>query len=477
LQTIRSSGDSLLVLINDILDFSKIESGHMELEESPLDVRGCVEEALDLLVAKANSKGLELAYVAEVEVPYAISGDVTRLRQILVNLVGNAIKFTSEGEIVVRTKIDETFEGDQKKVIFSVSDTGIGIPKDKQDKLFKSFTQVDSSTTRKFGGTGLGLAISKKLTELMGGEMWLESEEGEGATFFFSVVVAEAECVMHSAEKEMAASQGLRGKRILVVEPNESVRNILSGMLERSGMESHGVGSGEEAVDAIIANDPFDLVLVEKVLPDIDSDDWAKNLRGMNTLKQIPKNVLICPFGRQANPKLWDASLSKPIKPMALLQSFQKALDLLPKKSNVSKVDKVAKEKLGVRCPLRILMAEDNTVNQKVASLMLKKHGYKADIANNGLEVLEALTRQDYDVILMDIQMPEMDGYAATKEIEDRFPEDNRPWIIALTANAMEGDREKALAAGMDDYLSKPLKADLLGEALERSFSAKRKAT
>ncbi|MEM9158334.1 MAG: PAS domain S-box protein [Verrucomicrobiota bacterium] len=473
LQTIRSSGDSLLVLINDILDFSKIESGHMELEEAPLDVRGCVEEALDLLVAKANTKGLELAYVADIEVPYAISGDVTRLRQILVNLVGNAIKFTSDGEIVVRTKVDASHEGADKKVVFSVTDTGIGIPKEKQDKLFKSFTQVDSSTTRKYGGTGLGLAISKKLAELMSGEMWVESEEGKGATFFFSVVVAEAECVMHSSEREMAASKGLQGKRTLIVEPNESVRDILNTTINRSGMETFCVKSGEEAIDAIIAEGPFDLVLVEQNLPDANPDEWAKDLRGMNSLESIPKNVLICPFGRQANSELWDASLSKPVKPMALLQSFQKALDLLPKKSNVSKGGKVSKEKLGVRCPLRILMAEDNTVNQKVASLMLKKHGYKADIANNGVEVLEALSRQDYDVILMDIQMPEMDGYAATKEIANRFTDERKPWIIALTANAMEGDREKALAAGMDDYLSKPLKADLLGVALEQSFKVK----
>ncbi len=470
LRTIHTSGDTLLVLINDILDFSKIESGRMDMEESPFDVRSCVEEAIELLSEKAGSKNLELAYRATPRVPYTIIGDITRLRQILVNLLGNAIKFTDTGEITV--SIDsEKLDSGQEKLTFRIKDTGIGIPSDKQSMLFQSFTQVDSSTTRKYGGTGLGLAISRRLSELMGGEMWVESEEGQGSTFGFTLVAPEGEAIGYSAEKEEQILQSLAGKRILLVEDNLAVGAILDAYFQDWKLDATICSSPDQAKSLFSQKDGFDLVIVDHSLPGESADDLATDLKQAKSDRKVGF-TLLCPFGGQRDEKVWSSTVAKPVKPYSLLAALNRAMESSPSTRVERRRKESEKAKLGKRFPLRILMAEDNTVNQKVAALMLKKHGYQADIANNGLEVLEALDRQDYDVILMDIQMPEMDGYESTGAVRSRCSNPSYPWIIALTANAMQGDREKALAKGMNDYLPKPLKPDALGKALEMAYEA-----
>ncbi|MCH6257085.1 PAS domain S-box protein [Puniceicoccaceae bacterium K14] len=469
LNTIRNSGDALLVLINDILDFSKIESGRMDMEESPFDVRCCLEEAIDLLADKVRAKGLEIAYYASPTVPYTIIGDVTRLRQILVNLIGNAVKFTNDGEIIVYVDCDANESG--KHVLkFNVQDSGIGIPKDKQNKLFQSFSQVDSSTTRKYGGTGLGLAISKKLSELMGGEMWVESDEGKGSQFQFTIQALEAVPITYDPRRIEVLSKLLKSKdvSIAVVEEHSVLRRILSQQFSDWNLDATFFDNGLNALESI-KKKAYDILVVDFDIQSIRSEQFIKETQAFpNCANQ--KSIVLCPVGKSKHSEVWTHSSVKPTKPMSLLEMLGKVASGADGKNVNRKKEKSSIEKLGKCCPLRILLAEDNTVNQKVATLLLKKHAYQADIANNGLEVLESIERQDYDVILMDIQMPEMDGYQATHEIRTRVSQDNQPYIIALTANAMEGDREKALDAGMDDYLSKPIKPDTLGKALETAF-------
>lgn len=468
LRTIRTSGDSLLVLINDILDFSKIESGRMDMEQNPLDVRSCVEEAIELLVEKAGSKNLELAYRATPRVPYTIIGDITRLRQVLVNLLGNAIKFTETGEITINLDAELLDTGDHK-LTFNIKDTGIGIPKDKQNKLFQSFSQVDSSTTRKYGGTGLGLAISKRLSELMGGEMWVESDEGQGAVFSFTLLAKEAEIIGYNPLDEQAIAQELSDKRFLLVEDNLAICGILDAYFKDWKLDLVICSTPEEAKAQISSGGKFDLVVIDHSLPQSKAEDLVEEIK-----KIVPDSntnfTLLSPFGTQGDPEIWSSSLVKPIKPHSLLRAMQRASKPKADRTINRQKQEEKKAKLGERCPLKILMAEDNSVNQKVASLMLKKYGYKADIANNGIEVLEALDRQDYDVILMDIQMPEMDGFEATDAVRARSGDPSFPWIVALTANAMQGDREKAIAKGMNDYLAKPLKPEALGKALDDAY-------
>lgn len=469
LNTIRNSGDALLVLINDILDFSKIESGRMDVEKAPLDVRNCLEEAIELLAEKTYAKGLEIAYYAEPNVPYTIIGDITRLRQILVNLIGNAIKFTAEGEILIELSSEKNEQG-QHLIQFSVQDSGIGIPADKQSHLFQSFSQVDSSTTRKFGGTGLGLAISQKLSELMGGKMWVESEEGVGSNFQFSIIAEEGEPIGYNPMRELKLAESLQGNHVLLVEPNDRVAGVLQSYCQHWKLDCARVSTSEDAVQELSENCGYSLLLASGCTTDAAPNEFIAKVVSMPNGRSL-KSLLLCPVGKQKAVEGWTSTAIKPFKPMSILETFSRVVNGTEKNTVVSD-EKTVVEKLGVRCPLAILLAEDNTVNQKVATLMLKKHGYKADIANNGIEVLEALGRRDYDVILMDIQMPEMDGYEATGAIGNKYGEDERPRIIALTANAMEGDRERAIEAGMDDYLSKPIKAPLLGEALESAFSA-----
>ncbi len=471
-ETIRVSGESLLTIINDILDFSKIESGRMELEEQPFNLRTCVEDALDLLSAKAVKKKLELLGSIEAGVPEYIVGDVTRLRQILVNLIGNAVKFTEQGEVVVSVNLVSEKEN---RLLFKVRDTGIGIPANRMNRLFKSFSQVDSSTTRQFGGTGLGLAISKQLSELMGGTMWVESEEGKGSTFLFEIQANAAKAEEIDDKMVLDASQ-LQGKRVLIVDDNPTNCRILSLQCRNWGLEATAVPSPDEALKHLRSGRKFDLGILDMQMPDMDGIELALGIRAIQTAKEMPLIMLSSvgkPEQRQQDLETahFQVFLSKPVKQFRLYKAIVEALGTTEAEVNLSVNQKDSKidHDLGDRHPLRILIAEDNPVNQKLAMRVLEKMGYRADAVGNGLEAIESLGRQLYDVVFMDVQMPEMDGLEATRRIRENFAEEDQPRIIAMTANAMLGDRDLCLAAGMDDYISKPIRFGEIQEMLEKS--------
>ena len=473
-ETVRISGESLLTIINDILDFSKIESGRMELEKQPFNLRRCVEDALDLLSTKAFKKGLELLGSIEAGVPEYILGDVTRTRQILVNLIGNAVKFTEQGEVVVSV---QTVPAQEDRLLFKVRDTGIGIPQNRLNRLFKSFSQVDSSTTRQYGGTGLGLAISKQLSELMGGTMWVESEEGKGSTFFFEIQASAVESQEVDSHKVYDVSR-LQGKRVLIVDDNPTNCRILSLQCRNWRIESLAVQSGDEALDHLREGERFDLGILDMQMPDMDGVELAVAMRSLETATEMPLIMLSSvgkPKHRQtdlaiANFKIF---LSKPVKQFNLFRAMSEALGTAETKLNLSamKTEVGIDHDLGIRIPLRILIAEDNPVNQKLALRVLEKMGYRADAVGNGLEVIESLARQLYDVVFMDVQMPEMDGLEATRRIRENFAEDDQPRIVAMTANAMMGDRDVCFEAGMDDYISKPIRFGEIQNVLERCES------
>lgn len=464
-ETINGSGNILLTLINDILDFSKIEAQKIELEKQPFDVRICVEEALDLVASKALDKNLELAYIMDERLSSKVIGDVTRLRQILVNLLSNAIKFTEEGEVVVSVN-GQLKDNYAYQLHFSVRDTGLGIPLDKQDRIFQSFTQIDASTTRKFGGTGLGLAISKQLCELMGGTMWFESSgmPDKGTTFHFTIL---AEL---SVEKQITRDiSALLNKRILIVDDNRTNREILIKQAELLEMKAMCADSGPEALKILQEGTKFDLAILDFHMPEMDGHMLAGEIRKLESYKFLPL-ILLSSYGyreKKADFSVFAATLTKPIK----LSHLHNALLTVLTKGNaiikqVESTPLVFDPGIAEKHPLRILLAEDNIINQKVALRFLERIGYRADLAFNGIEVLEALRRQAYDVVLMDIQMPDMDGVQATLEIRRDFPKDRQPRIIAMTANAMKDDHEKYLASGMEDYIVKPFKIEELVRVL-----------
>ncbi len=480
--TIRHSGDALLTLINDILDFSKIESGKLELDYQPFDIRDCIEETLDLLAPKAAEKNLELAYLIYKNTPSWIVGDVTRIRQILVNLVGNGLKFTNAGEVVVGVtarKItiteDPVIAADcpTYEVRFLVKDTGIGIPQDKIDRLFKAFSQVDSSTTRNYGGTGLGLIISKRLTELMGGKLWVESNSDGGSSFFFTIMAKAAPASPHYRHKEQQQAEQLQGKRLLIVEDNATHRKILALQAQSWGMSAHATESGAEAIKLLNLRGHFDLAILDMQMPNMDGLTLAQKIRQFPEYQDLPLVMLsslsISRAEIEASKVSFAATLNKPIKQFQLQEVLSHILGsrssqpLIPSKPKSANYDLYQ-----ATFPLRILLAEDNLVNQKVAIHMLKRIGYQADIAMNGVEVLELLKNNAYDVILMDLQMPKMDGLEATRRILREFPQHLCPTIIAMTANALEGDKEDCLAAGMHDYVTKPVKVEQLAQALSQ---------
>ena len=465
-ETIRTSGDHLLTVINDILDFSKIESGKLELEQAPMDVAGCVEEAIQLLASNAAEKGLELTYLLESTVPPVLVGDAGRLRQILVNLLSNAVKFTQAGEIVV-TVSAAPLDGSRHEIHFTVRDSGIGIPADRFGRLFKSFSQADASTTRRYGGTGLGLAICQRLSELMGGRIWAESEVGKGSTFHFTIVAeaAPAQAPHHDEHRELV------GKRVLIVDDNRSNRRMLKLQSERWGLLAWETGSPHEGLEWIRRGDPYDIVLLDYQMPDMDGLALAREIRRHRGPESLAL-VLLSSMG-QALPAAhrevgFAAVLSKPLK-LSLL--YDRLLEIFGGAPDVARAaaGEPSREPVAAPGPLRILVAEDNAVNQKVALRLLERLGYQADVSANGLEALDRLDRAPYDVVLMDVQMPGMDGLEASRAICARWPPRQRPRIIAMTAEAMEGDRERCLAAGMDDYLVKPVRLDELARALSRS--------
>ena len=465
-ETIRTSGDALLTIINDILDFSKIESGSLDLEVQPFDLRDCVEDALDLLAARAAEKNLDLAYLIDDSVPGTLAGDVTRLRQVLVNLIGNAIKFTATGEVVIsvssRTLADQRYE-----VRFAVRDTGIGIPAERMDRLFKSFSQVDSSTTRMYGGTGLGLAISKRLAQLMGGTMEVESMPGEGSTFSFTIIATAVPTQARIWQRR--AQPSLAGRRILIVDDNETNRRILTLQAQNWGMRARSAAHGSEALEWIRRGDPFDVAILDMQMPDMDGVSLATAIRLHRDAQALPL-IMLTSMGRrgQGDQTHFAAFLAKPIKQSQMHDVLIGLFDAAPRKAAPVVSAQRLDLHLAERMPLRILIAEDNMVNQKLAVQLLTKMGYRPDVAGNGLEAIQALERQPYDVILMDVQMPEMDGLEATRRICRRWARAARPFIIAMTADAMQGDREKCLNAGMDDYVTKPVQIAALVEALKR---------
>jgi signal transduction histidine kinase len=468
-ETIHSSADSLLTIVNDILDFSKIESGRLDLEEHPFDLRTCIEESIELLAPKAAEKGLDLAYELDGSAPITLIGDITRLRQILVNLVGNAVKFTSKGEVVVQVKWAEA-DAPGETLHFSVRDTGIGIPKHKQDRLFKSFSQVDSSTTRQFGGTGLGLVISKRLAEFMGGRMWVESEGENGSTFHFTIHIKpllDGRTVPWDVRHP-----DLARRRVLVFEDNDTNRRILTGWLEVFGMHSTAVTTAHDALERLQHDGPFDAAILDFQAPDMDGLTLAEAVRKLPDGQSVRVLLLTSIHLRAGDPRAARAGVSisiyKPIRPKQLLEALCQSFDRRPMSLRKAPASLAFDPAFASRLPLRLLMADDNRVNQKVGSSFLEKLGYRAEVVGNGLEVLQALERQPYDLVFLDVQMPEMDGYEAARQLRQRWPDAERPRIIAMTGNAMLGDRERCLEAGMDDYIAKPVRIEELRAALER---------
>jgi GAF domain-containing protein/CheY-like chemotaxis protein len=479
-EIIRNSGDALLGIINDILDFSKIEAGKMDLENQPFDLREVVESALDLIAPRAAEKGLDIAYIIENDVPPAIRGDVTRLRQILINLLGNAVKFTEKGEVVVTVSrapvssasvTNETGKPGTLTLEFSVRDTGIGIPADRMGRLFQSFSQADSSTSRKYGGTGLGLAISKRLTNLMGGEMWAKSTgvPGEGSSFHFTIRTETVAMPEHSRRDLHGIQPVLNEKRVLIVDDNATNRRILTLQLQAWGMQPRDTETPAEALKWIKGGDPFDLAILDMHMPGMDGVTLAGRIRKQRDVKTLPL-VLFSSLGRReadGDANLFAAYLSKPIKPSQLFDTLAGLFAEQPTAEKRAAPAKLLMDpEMAKKHSLRILLAEDILVNQKLALRLLQQMGYRADVASNGLEAVQSVERQPYDVILMDVQMPEMDGLEASRQICARWPRGQRPAIIAMTANAMQGDREMCLEAGMDDYVSKPIRPDELIKAL-----------
>ena len=479
-ETIRSCGDALLTVINDILDFSKIESGRLSLEEHPFELRLCVEEVLELLGPKAADKSLDLACRIDESIPPDLTGDVTRLRQILVNLVGNAVKFTERGEVIVdvhpapvasliggaprRAPVLDAGGTESFLIQFCVRDTGIGIPAEKQDRLFKSFTQVDSSTARQYGGTGLGLALSRRLAELMGGEMSVESQAGQGATFRFTIRVKQA-----PAPTAAPLPVGLSGQRVLLVEDHAINRQIFGQTFSQWGMSTVAAGSEAEALANLQKLPPFDVVILDAQLPNCDPFALVERIRQSTAGQNAALVLLSSAQLRAGDPRAQRAGIvgviSKPIRHPQLrdiLQRTRAGLSIVRRGPLRSEIDRTLAERL----PLRLLLADDNRVNQKVGTAFLERMGYHVEVACNGLDVLRALDRQSFDVIFLDVHMPEMDGYEVARRIREKWPGLDRPCVIAMTGNTTDGDRELCLAAGMDDYLAKPVRAKELERVL-----------
>ncbi len=483
LQTIHASSESLLTIINDILDFSKIESGKLEVESQPFNLRACIEDALDLLATKAAEKKLDIAYEVDDRIPAQMVGDVTRLRQVMVNLLSNGIKFTSSGEVVVQVKTLSRPEGkaggtEPWQLHFLVRDTGIGIPVDQLARLFKSFSQAEVSTTRRYGGTGLGLAISKKLVELMGGRMWVESVPQKGSTFQFTLPLrpapGAAPLPFETPEPRLA------NLRLLIVDDNPTNCRILTVQTRKWDMIPRDTRDAAQALEWLRAGERFDLAILDMDLPRMDGVTLAGEIRKLPGRKDLPLVLLASVGVHSDGPDFacasFAGSLTKPIKPVQLHQTLLRVVSHDEPAAPTAPLPSAKPDTaLASRLPLRVLLCDDNAINQKVALRLLQQMGYKADVAANGAEALAALERQPYDLVFMDVMMPGMDGLEATCLIRERqkqpaqFPNYKSPIIIvAMTASAMQGDREKCLAAGMDDYIAKPVRLDDVRAIIER---------
>ena len=459
---INTSGDALLGVINDILDFSKIESGNMEIEEHDFDIRQCVENVLDVFSSRAAEMKLDLVYQIDHLVPPMIVGDSLRLRQVLLNLVSNAMKFTHKGEVFVQVHL-ENASGSNLQIGFDVKDTGIGIPKDKLSSLFKAFSQVDSSTTRKYGGTGLGLTISERLIKLMGGEVTVSSEDGVGSTFSFHIQAKEA----RSSKKQYTTFSiaGNEGKNILVVDDNATNLSILKAQLEIWKLSPTLALSGKQALEILALGTTFHLIITDMQMPEMDGVMLAIKIK--EKMPQLPI-ILLSSVGDESTskfPHLFNSVLTKPIKQTQLYNLIQMELKQNDSVVLENKNKPVLSEDFAKAYPLNILIAEDNLINQKLAMRVLNKLGYEPEIANNGKEALDMQLSNNYDVILMDMLMPEMDGLQATEMIRKTLSV--QPQIVAMTANALPEDRAACMKAGMNDYISKPIKLDILMEILK----------
>ena len=483
-RTVRVSGESLLVVINDILDFSKIEAGKLDLDITEFELREVIDNTMDLLAAQAHSKGLELAAFIRPEVPLQLRGDPGRLRQIVNNLVGNAVKFTSQGEVVVTvSRVSET--PTHAVLGFEVRDTGIGIDAKGQSRLFKAFSQADGSTTRKYGGTGLGLAISQKLVALMNGEIKVTSEPGKGSSFYFS-----AEFEKQTIALKSTALHDLIDLHVLIVDDNATNREILDHHTRDWKMRSSLSASGAQALDMLrdaSGTDPYDLAILDMQMPEMDGLMLGRAIKADPAIAAT-RLVMLTSLGNQLDAEDMkeagiEACVLKPVKQARL---FNRIAEIMADHKPIVR-KKVQTDALSIktpvtpppapgRKPVRILLAEDNIINQKVAIGLLNNIGYKADVANNGVEVLAALEVKPYDVILMDCQMPELDGYETTQRIRANTKY-GALRIIAMTANAMRGESEKCLDAGMDDYLSKPVRLESLRDMLARWMPAEKGLT
>ena len=486
--TIRISGENLLAIINDILDFSKIESGRMDLERRPFHLVESIEDVLDLFSSRAAERGIELAVQFADSLPAIVIGDQVRLRQVLVNLLGNALKFTEKGEVVVSVAAIPAHECCCLQ--FAVRDTGIGIPHDRMHRLFQSFTQVDSSTTRRYGGTGLGLAISRRLVEMMGGSMQVESEVGSGSTFTFSILadlpdqpavpdlsdlsaLPEGENTQQGRTQHESVAE-LDGKQVLIVDDNQTNLAILTHQLRRWGIAVTACQFGTEALAAVAAGRQFDAAILDGIMPTLDGIQLAQSLRNLSAGSSLPLILLSSsgdiPSRDNTDHLQLSATLSKPVKTVQLYEALTKAI---ARSSSYVRAKRKVQSHFGKitssAVPLRILLAEDNAINQRVALRILQRLGYTADVVDTGVAVVNALAERAYDVILMDIQMPELNGIDATRRIRAELPAERQPYIIALTADATAGFQNECLASGMNSYVSKPVRIDELVAALQQA--------
>jgi signal transduction histidine kinase/CheY-like chemotaxis protein len=477
-KTINQSADALLGIINDILDFSKVEAGKMELDTHPFDLRECVEGAIDLVSSRAAEKGLNLAFMVDPAIPRSVSGDSLRLRQVLLNILNNAIKFTDKGDVFLRVSEEQRSSGENDVAVlrFAVTDSGPGIPPDKINKLFQSFGQLDASTTRRYGGTGLGLAISKRIVELMDGQIWVESPLGHGATFIFTtrVGIPETSAVTGAAE-EAAEPRALHGRRILLVDDNEVNRRILQAQTSSWGMTAVVASSPAEGVSLLQDGSSYDLAILDLSMPETDGLGFAQMIRGDERNRTLPLILFtsVVPLSQEQRERVRDLNfaevLAKPIKPSALRAAVLRVIGgerpvAPPPQRSAASIDAGFAEEF----PLRILLVDDNQTNRKLGKKILERLGYEVDLANDGAQAVAAATAGAYDLVLMDVEMPVLDGLGACRAIRQELVK-TCPRIVALTANAITGDREKYLASGFDGYLSKPLNVEDLKLELIRT--------
>ena len=494
-ETIQQSGDNLLTIINEILDFSKIESGSLELEHLAFDLIPCLEEVLDLFGARSAEKNIDLAYLFDAHTPGAIVSDPTRLRQVLINLVGNALKFTEKGEVVVevsserlsrqdipqdnaylRLVDEEKFEEEEwTRLKFEVRDTGPGIPADRMDRLFQPFSQVDASITRHHGGTGLGLVIAKRLVEAMGGKIWVNSVAGTGTSFFFTLFT-KATCSRRRVNF-LTSSAVLKDRQVLIVDDGEINRRILRIQTERWGMIPQVFDKPAEVLSWLEGGPQVDVAILDFQMPVVDGCQLAREIHSFDKYKELPLILLSSSLPSRgmgiSSVDEFAVRLMKPIKQADLFNALTTALGKIKTVTKSLRQNKIFDPAMAARLPLDILVAEDNIVNQKVAMGILLQFGYQTDLVVSGKEAVEAVERQKYDLLFMDLQMPDMDGLEATRLICSRMSPSERPYIVAMTANAMKEDRELCLSAGMDDYLSKPIRPDEIKAAIERAAKAR----